>query len=252
MRILRRLGLGVLLAILLLVVFVIVRFRMDANIDYDVSTEGVEIPQFTTVEIPWLQEHDNSTTLPFMASAVIDVDGDGTEELFLGGSRSQADAIFAFKDNQFVQINSASLTKVQGEATHGATALDVDKDGDTDLLVARTDGIWLHLNNGGTFSTTKLDAMMPEGTTPLGVGLADVNRDGHFDMFIGGYIRKDLVEGQNIFNKENYGGASQLFVNNGDNTFTNMQISISILIDIKRMPYLRSRITNLFKSIALV
>lgn len=222
MRILKRLGLGVLLAILLLIVFVIVRFRMDANIDYDVSTEGVEIPQFTAIEIPWLQEHDDSTTLPFMASAVIDIDSDGTEELFLGGSRSQADAIFAFKSNQFKQIDSAGLTKAQGEATHGASALDVDKDGDTDLVVARTDGIWLHLNNAGKFSTSKLDAMMPEGTTPLGIGLADVNRDGHFDMFIAGYIRKDLVEGQNIFNKENYGGASQLFINNGNNTFTNM------------------------------
>ncbi len=34
-----------------------------------------------------------------------------------------------------------------------------------------------------------------------------------------GYIRYDLVEGQNIF-REGYGGSSRLFINNGDNTFT--------------------------------
>ena len=34
-----------------------------------------------------------------------------------------------------------------------------------------------------------------------------------------GYIRLDLVEGQNIFNKEGYGGSSHLYLNRGDNTF---------------------------------
>ena len=156
-----------------------------------------------------------------MASAIIDVDGDGIEELFLGGSRTQADAMFAFKNNTFVPVDISGITKSGGEATHGASVLDVDKDGDDDLIVARTDGIWLHLNDGGNFSTQKLDAQMPDGTTAMTVGLADINRDGHFDMFVAGYISKDRVQGQNIFNKANYGGASQLFVNNGDNSFTN-------------------------------
>ena len=221
MRVLSRIGLGLLLAVVLLMIFVVVRFRLDAQIDYDVSTQGVEIPTFSRIEIPWNQEHNNDTTLPFMASAIIDVDGDGIEELFLGGSRTQADAMFAFKNNTFVPVDISGITKSGGEATHGASVLDVDKDGDDDLIVARTDGIWLHLNDGGNFSTQKLDAQMPDGTTAMTVGLADINRDGHFDMFVAGYISKDRVQGQNIFNKANYGGASQLFVNNGDNSFTN-------------------------------
>ena len=53
----------------------------------------------------------------------------------------------------------------------------------------------------------------------MSVGIADLNRDGHFDLFVAGYIRLDLVEGQNIFNKEGYGGSSRLFMNRGDNTF---------------------------------
>jgi hypothetical protein len=55
----------------------------------------------------------------------------------------------------------------------------------------------------------------------MSVGVVDLNRDGHFDMFVAGYIKKELVQGQNIFNQPNYGGSSQLFINNGDNTFTN-------------------------------
>jgi hypothetical protein len=41
-------------------------------------------------------------------------------------------------------------------------------------------------------------------------------------MFVAGYIKKELVQGQNIFNLPNYGGSSQLFLNKGDNTFTNI------------------------------
>ena len=228
MGILKKVILVLLFVIAVLMVIVSVRFRMDARIDYDVALDGVEVPQFTASDIPWLQTHDNSTTLPFMASAVIDIDGDGTEELFFGGSRSQEDVFFAYQNDQFVSLAVAGIEKAQGEATHGASVLDVDKDGDDDLVVARSDGMWLHLNDQGTFSSTKLDAVMPDGTTALGVGLADINRDGHFDMFIGGYISKDRVQGQNLFNRENYGGASQLFLNDGDNTFTNITESAGL------------------------
>ncbi|MEP1420754.1 MAG: CRTAC1 family protein, partial [Erythrobacter sp.] len=137
-------------------------------------------------------------------------------------SRSQQDGFFRFEEGEFVAVAGTGLLKADGEASHGSIVLDVDKDGDDDLLVARTDGIWLHLNDGGTFSNTLLDATMPEDTTPLGIGVADINRDGHFDMYVGGYIRKDLVEGQNIFNRPNYGGTSQMFLNNGDNSFVNI------------------------------
>ncbi|MFT6050552.1 MAG: hypothetical protein ACI9B9_000189 [Halioglobus sp.] len=213
---------------LILVVAMTVMLKMDSNIDYDVSTEAVDIPTFTATDIPYLQSHDNNMTLPFPGSGVIDIDGDGTEELFLGGSRSQADGLFRFVNGQFVEINNSGIRKEAGEATHGVTVLDTDNDGDDDLLVARTDGIWLHTNEGGTFSSARLPVEMPDDTTFLSVGVSDLNRDGHFDMFVAGYIKKELVQGQNIFNLTNYGGSSQLFVNNGDDTFTNETVKAGL------------------------
>lgn len=221
-RMIKWVGIVMLTLIVMMIAAVMIKFKTDGNIDYDVSTQGVDIPKFTAVDIPFDQAHDNVTTLPFAAGAVIDIDGDGIEELFLGGSRAQQDGLFRFDGTGFAQINDSGITKQGGEASHGATVLDVDNDGDDDLLVARTDGIWLHTNDGGKFATSQLDASIPEGTTPLGIGVADLNRDGYFDMYIGGYIRKDLVQGQNIFNLPNYGGESQMFLNNGDNTFTNI------------------------------
>lgn len=72
----------------------------------------------------------------------------------------------------------------------------------------------------GNFAPQKLNITFPSDTTPLSVAIIDINRDVHFDMYIYGYIKKELVEGQNIFNKQGYGGKSLMLLNNGVNTFT--------------------------------
>lgn len=220
MKVLTLLIKGVLILLAAMVLLLITRGLLDARVDYDVSTAGVAIPTYTAVDIPFDQSNDFSTAHPFAAGAIIDVDDDGTEEIFLGGGPGQPDAIARFVAGQFQLLaDVAGVTKTDAAASFGASVIDVDKDGRDDLLVSRTDGVWLHRNLGGSFSNEKLPLDIPADTTPMSVAVADLNRDGHFDLFVAGYIRLDLVEGQNIFNKEGYGGSSKLFLNNGDNTF---------------------------------
>lgn len=218
-KIIKYIILSLLFVIIIIVGTVIFIQSNDSDIDYDVSTEGVDVPTYSALDIPYDQTLDDSVTLPFSGSAVIDIDGDGIEELFLAGSRTQADGFFRYSDGKFVAIEGHGITKNDNEATNGVSVLDVDKDGDDDLIIARTDGVWLHENDGGKFSNDRLELAIDDGTTPLAVAVADLNNDGHFDMFVSGYIRKDLVKGQNIFNRPNYGGSSELFINNGDNSF---------------------------------
>lgn len=215
-------ALGVLLLLVLgLMVMIMIRFRMDAAIPYTVSTEGVAIPKYSEVEIDFSHNFVAETSMQATGGAIINLD-DGVEELYLCGGENQDDAIFRFEDGKFKNITSeVGYQKDSKLASMSSTSLDVDNDGDNDLIVTRTKGIWLYTNEGGKLSGQKLEAPMHDKTTPLSIAVGDINQDGAFDMYVCGYILKTEIEGNNIFNKEGYGGLSALLINNGDNTFSN-------------------------------
>ena len=204
-----------------LVSMVAIRFKLDGRIDYDVSTENVTIPKFTELEMDFEHHYESATSIQTAGGAIVNVDNQGAEELFLGGGQGQPDKIFRFDGGKFVDITSeVGFEKTEDDATLSATSLDVDQDGDDDLIVTRSTNIWLYTNNNGKFTGANLNVPIAKDTSPLSIAVADLNRDGHFDMYVCGYIRKELIEGLNIFNQEGYGGTSALLINNGDNTFT--------------------------------
>lgn len=210
---------------ILLVVVVAGLFWLTANdraIDYEVHITGVTIPTFDEQSIDFVPTYDAKETIPFTASAVIDIDGDGVEEVFFGGGIDQGDAFYKFENGQFVDITSQTAwSKNTPDNTFGSVALDLDNDGDTDLLVTRQSGVLLYTNTKGKFSGVKLDLDLDAESVPLSVAVSDLNRDGLFDMYVTGYIGRKYVEGETIFNQV-YGGVSSLYINKGDNQFTNI------------------------------
>ena len=221
MKVVKYIGIALVALIATLAVFVVVYIRADARDAYpEITTDDVTIPEFTPVAVPFTNEFNAEKSLPFMASAVIDVDNDGTEEVFFGGGFNQQDGLVAFQDGKFVDITEGKgLTKGDNDTTYGSVALDADQDGFTDLIVARQSGVWLYTNRNGTFTGKNLNVPLNEKTVPLSVAVTDLNRDGHFDMYVSGYIKLSEVEGQTIFLDDSYGGSSELLLNNGDNTF---------------------------------
>ncbi len=194
----------------------------DRAIDYNVSINGLDIPSFDEQTISFVPTYDKNKTLPFTAGAVIDIDNDNIEELFFGGGMNQADAIYQYKNGKFEDITaSTGWSKHMPDKTFGATVLDLDNDGDNDMLVARQSGIWLYTNNNGKFEGQKLALDLDAKTVPLSIAVADINRDGLYDMYVPGYIARKHVEGETIFNQV-YGGVSSLFLNKGNNTFDNI------------------------------
>lgn len=204
-------GIVVLVGILVfaaLIAFAALRFWQAEK-----TPQGETDLAFESTILPFVHNADLVNSLPFLASAALDIDGDGRDELFLGGGNKQADEIFAFRNNRFEKL-PITFSKENIDATHGAASLDIDNDGDTDLFTARESGVWFHENTGGQFGSVRLGLNLAENTTPLSIGFGDINKDGLADMYIAGYIKISLVEGETVFS-DNYGGFSYLFLNEG-------------------------------------
>lgn len=194
----------------------------------DLTVADSIIPKFTEVSVDFKHQFDAKTSLPVMGSCMIDINNDGVDELFVGGGSTQKDALFQYKNGLFINIADVAMLPTKNANTLSAISYDFNQDGFTDIILTRDNGIFVLLNHNGIFSEELLNIHLNEKTTPLSLTLGDINQDGHIDMFVAGYIKKNLMEGQTIFNDKKYGGSSALFLNNGDNTFTDITKSAGL------------------------
>jgi hypothetical protein len=224
------------LLLVVIVIFALTYFWKDTTNPYnddefsirdcDFTVEDYLIPKFNEVTVDFKHEFNSKTSLPVMGSCLIDVNNDGIDELFIGGGENQQDGLFQFKNGIFTSISSELPTK-KGN-TLSAISYDFNQDSFTDILVTRETGVFVLLNQNGAFIEQKINVHLNNQTTPLSLTLGDINQDGFIDMFVAGYIKKNLMEGQTIFNDKKYGGSSVLLLNNGDNTFTDITKSAGL------------------------
>lgn len=214
-------ALTLLVTAVLLVLYLFYRDTEDPYVQAcDFSVPAEVIPMFIPGQVDFQHKFNEDKSLPMMASALIDVDSDGIDELFVGGGNNQPDALFQYSNGVFVNVATTVFTDNKGDdPSLGSASADMDNDGSQDLVICRTSGVYLYLNKNGTFTGTRLSIPLNEKSTPVSISLGDVNKDGWLDMFVAGYIKKEQMEGQTIFNDPNYGATSLLMINNGNNTF---------------------------------
>lgn len=191
---------------------------------------NIDTPAFKEVAFPFTHQFDRDKNLPFLGSAIIDIDGDGIPEVFMGGGRNQPDAILEFDGTGFRDATGTKgigLVKTMPDATFGTAVIDADHDGRTDIFVARDNGITLYLNKVGGFIKCDLDIPFNPKSTPLSITLADINNDGWVDMYASAYLRLEHVESLTNFSA-NYGAESLLLMNNGNNTFRDVTKSAGV------------------------
>ncbi|MEN8865698.1 MAG: FG-GAP-like repeat-containing protein [Akkermansiaceae bacterium] len=156
-----------------------------------------EIPYNDFVRQPLLPNR-SSQLGPGMAWG--DIDGDGDDDLWLGGARTHTGQIHRNDGNgKFTQISFSAAEIDQGSEDMGGLWLDVDSDGDLDLYVV-SGGVEcdpdsevlrdrIYLNDGnGRFTKAANDSLPDNFDSGSSVAAADYDRDGDLDLFVGGRI----------------------------------------------------------------
>lgn len=128
-------------------------------------------------------------------AAVADVNGDGSQDVFIGGGNNQAARLYLLKGDQFEWSEQADFLRDSVFEDTEASFLDIDDDGDQDLFVgsggnhltmgARELQDRIYLNDGRGNFTLDPRALPANGlNTSVAVAL-DFDQDGDQDLFVG-------------------------------------------------------------------
>jgi enediyne biosynthesis protein E4 len=125
-----------------------------------------------------------------------DVDGDGRPDIFMARTEGCNALYRNLGDWHFENIAKTSGVEACDRHSSGTALADIDSDGDLDLIALATDGPnAVFLNDGkARFSERRdmgLDSTGRGGTT---IALADVDGDGHLDMYVANYRRYSIED----------------------------------------------------------
>lgn len=132
---------------------------------------------------------DNRHVVNGSGVTIGDVDGDSLPDVFLAGMEHHSTLHRNLGRWEFQDITlEAGLGLVNSRATGGAF-VDVDADGDLDLLVTSLgSGVQLFLNDGtGHFTDYTVEANLPQSGGATSVALADIDADSDLDLYVGFY-----------------------------------------------------------------
>ncbi len=189
---------------------------------------------FTDFNTQYLIPHMQSTRGPKLA--VADVNKDGLDDFFVCGAKGQPGCLMVqMKDGQFVKADTALFSKNKASEGVDAVFFDANNDGYPDLYVVSggneyedgnvnlADHLYTNDTRGGFKEV--MNALPSILTNKSCVAVADINKDGKMDVFVGGLAGA---------RKYGYAQSSYLFINdnNTPGAFKKAEESVAALKDL--------------------
>ena len=176
-----------------------------SNINYDKRfNEDKSILNYTHRE-NYFNDYEKQVLLPHKLSqlgpaiAKGDINGDGLEDLFVGGASGQEASVYIQNENSFEKINNDIWTKHKALEDIDALFFDSDNDGDLDIYVVSggnefmpnsstyLDRLYINDGNGNfTFRRELLPSNFESGSV---VKAFDFDNDGDLDLFVGSRMK---------------------------------------------------------------
>ena len=209
--------------------------KKEGIVTQDIFTKNSNTIQFVHKENNYI-DFNVDRLLPFMRSAegpkmaVADVNNDGTEDLFIGGSKNNIASLFIQKNTTFIKKEKTTFNNQRAAEDAESIFFDADNDGDLDLYVC-SGGVEtskysanyldkLYFNDGaGNFTLS--DQKLPTTTqyhSSSSVVVADIDNDNDLDLFVGE---------RTIPNAYGMPGSGFLLINDGTGKFTEQSASLA-------------------------
>ncbi|NND94024.1 MAG: T9SS type A sorting domain-containing protein [Flavobacteriales bacterium] len=158
---------------------------------------------------------------------VADVDENGMNDLITGGFYN---GVYVFKANNDASAYTAEIELNDEIFVQGMSALDIDNDGMIDFFICDDNDISQILTNDGTGNLFEIaSGLVPETDDPsdnsgnYGTVFTDVDNNGYCDL----YISKCR---QGVTDNTDPRRINQLFMNNGDGTWTSEGVTRGVAI----------------------
>jgi len=136
-------------------------------------------------------------------ASMADVDKDGYNDLFIGGSKGFSSVLLKGSAGKFIKQKTPAFEKNKNSEDLGSLFFDADNDGDLDLYVcsggmefssySKELSDRLYFNNGkGKFTISPQKLPTNKGNFSTGTVIAsDIDNDGDLDLFIGERLKPD-------------------------------------------------------------
>lgn len=191
-----------LIIIFILVILIYIFFIEKDTEDYFIENKIENNISFEQKKLKICLHNYNNDFLSFMGGAVLDIENDGKNEVFITGGDNQRDCFLKFENGKFVNfIDETSIGKT--EASYGVYAIDFTNNGSTDILVARESGVYLYENKFGKFKEKLIFNSFEKKSSPVDISLSDFDHDGDIDIYISTFIKAEFFTSTTYNKKEN-------------------------------------------------